>query len=532
MRTLIAVLMTCAASGTTWAQSSIPVPVNTWVNPLTNGLPVAAVGYDTLVYDPGIKKSVMWGDYHNVTSEANEAIVAYDFAANRWDLLGLGGNFHNEQFPEGGHPVNMLTYSPSINSFISYCCWSGSQGYEMPMHMWLFDPVGLVGRDKQTPTRPGLTEQAGAAFDVTNNVYVFFDSSKGTWTYNVASNTWTQNTPNGTPPTTSGFYGIAYNSSAHKIYLFGGQAGAGYSNDLYTYDVPSNTWTKLNPTGTLPSPREWMGFAYDSTNNVFLMFSGQNASGVLNDTWIYDPAGNSWAQQTPVASPPVSTQPSFTRLAYDSDDNVFVMVWAGTGGYAAGSAAGYAVQTWLYRYAGAGSNAGTISPAYTPPSGSINNNSDGWASEPTLASTGSNLYTGWIELGKPYDTTNTAYPHPFVSQLSGSSWTGLGTSALSLDSEQAGYNESHAPSLTVVGSTPWMSWYKTSSSGSFLPNSLYAKSWNGSSWVGGAVGVVNAASGSNASSRSQILGVGSTPHVAFIEVDRSSTPIYCYPWCK
>lgn len=161
------------------------------------------------------------------------------------------------------------------------------------------------------------------------------------------------------------------------------------------------------------------------------------------------------------------------------------MILAGTGGYAQGNAAGYAVQTWLYRYRGAGPNAGTVSPSYSPTSGSINKNSDGWANEPVLASNGSTLYAGWIELGRPYDTSSAAYPHPYVSQLSGASWSALGGSFSSLDSEIGGANESHMPSLALVGSTPWMSWYKTNSSGTFLPNSLYAKYWNGSSWVGG-----------------------------------------------
>ncbi len=121
----------------------------------TNGFPEAIVGYDNMVYATGIKKFVMWDNYHNLTSESNQAYLAYDFSLNRWDVWGLGGDFNGADLPGSGHPVGMLQYDPSLSVFINYCCFSGSQQYEGSQQVWQFDPSGLVGRNKQTSAGRG-----------------------------------------------------------------------------------------------------------------------------------------------------------------------------------------------------------------------------------------------------------------------------------------------------------------------------------------------------------------------------------------
>jgi hypothetical protein len=501
----------------------------------TNGFPEAVVGYDNMVYAPHIKKFVMWENYHNMTSESNQAYLAYDFATNRWDIWGLGGDFNSGGLPGSGHPVGMLQYDPNQNVFINYCCFSGSQQYESAQQVWQFDPVGLTGRNKQTANRPGNTTEASAVFDTQDDVYVLFDRGAGTWIYNPAGNTFTKQNPNGLPPNTvvnsAGYFSsMAYDGDNNNIYLFGGIVGAGsYTNDLYMYNVPANTWTKLSPAGPLPSPRQFAGLAYDSTNKIFLMVGGRDASGYLNETWVYDPSANAWQQLHPTNVPPVTPgSTTFQRLAYDPDDNVFVLTWPGVAGYTGGPAYSYgAVQTWFFRYAGTGSNVGYMGNAtFSPTPGGINRNSTAWANEPILASDGGTLFAGWIETGTPLALDNSVFPHPYVSQLSGSSWKNIGASYLDIDSEVSGYDEAHDPSMAIIGGTPWISWNKENNSGTLLPSNLYAKYWNGSSWIGGPVGAVTAGPADTASF-SQLAAVGKTPYIAFLEMDRS-----CYPWCS
>ncbi len=518
---LISVVAICGRAASTPAAGT-PIPVNTWVKMTTKGVPAQVVGFGRLTYAAGFKRTVMMENYHQLGSEPNEALLAYDFTTNRWDVLNLGGNFHMEDMSDGGHSVGALVYNPNQNIFHYYGMFSGSQALEMPLHTWWYDPFGQVGRDKHTSPKPGGTMFAGGAFDVASNKFVLFSGE--TFMYDPATNDWSKKTPLGTPPTSAGGYpSMDYNSQNKKVYMFGGQGT--YWNDVYSYDVPTNTWTHHAPAGTPPPPRSEAAFAYDSTNNIFLLYGGMSPAGTpLNDTWVYDPAADRWTALTPAQSPTPAGFASFGYLAYDAANNAFIMVAPGAGGYAGGGGTGYNAQTWIFRYKGAGPDAGTVdvNPGATP--GGLNRYPDGWANEPVLASNGAELYRGWIETGPMWDTTNATWPHVYASKHDGNAWNALGGSFLSLDSESGGYSESHAPSIALVNGTPWISWQKSNNS-SGLGGSLFAKRWNGTAWVGGPVPAGSPGSFFTTVGRSQMADVAGTPTIAFLENDRDY-----YPW--
>src|SRR5207245_632396 len=118
-------------------------------------------------------------------SEPNQSLIAYDFEANRWDVLDIGGSFHSENMPEAGHPVGAFAYDPNRKTFIYYCCASGANQPENVFYTWWFDAVGQTGRSKQTSPKPGATLQEGSAFDSVSNTYVWHGGGSflGTWTY-------------------------------------------------------------------------------------------------------------------------------------------------------------------------------------------------------------------------------------------------------------------------------------------------------------------------------------------------------------
>src|SRR5438270_929809 len=63
-------------------------------------------GYDSFHYDPGIKKAIAYGIYHSVAvswGENQNALMAYDFKTNRWDLLAPGEYASSEHLPGVGH---------------------------------------------------------------------------------------------------------------------------------------------------------------------------------------------------------------------------------------------------------------------------------------------------------------------------------------------------------------------------------------------------------------------------------------------
>jgi len=532
---------------------SISLTTGTWTQVLTHGFPVQAVGWEKLVYATAVKKSIMQSDYHEMGSEPNRGLMAYDFAANRWDILESGDFAHTATMSEGGHPVGAFDYNPTASVITSYCCGSGSSGVEVPFHTWWYDPIGQTGRDKMPPVKPGSYSEATASIARATGKLVF--SSAG-WIYDPSANAWSQSSPakvvqeGGVFPAyfdSIAMASSAFDSSNGMIYLFGGRLNYGpgetFLNDLYAYDPTANSWTLLKPAGSPPAPRQKAAWAYDSTNNVFLLFGGYNDSGLdspappFNDTWIYDPVANQWTQVNPPQSPVVTSAP-FERMAYDPDDNVFILVVQGNGGYADGNWTAAAAQTWLFRYQGTGPNPGAVTPSYSSTPGGINRNHDGWAQEPALAASGSTLYTTWIEAGSPFDGSNAAWPHTYANQLIGSSWSVLGSSYQAVNSEFQSYLEAFWPSATVSSGSLWISYYQANNSQE-SPSKIYAKQWTGSAWQGTPIGAAGAGCGNPNTlcfqTRSAVTDVGGTPYVAYLETDRSyplprPTFVYVRAW--
>jgi N-acetylneuraminic acid mutarotase len=127
-------------------------------------------------------------------------------------------------------------------------------------------------------------------------------STSSLWTYNVATTTWTQLAPpSGMPP---GKLGIAatYDQAAKKMYVFGGRSRVNNCsveirwNDLWVYDVATNAWTQLSPTGGPPTARGGHTAVYDQTAKKMYIFGGFSGPSWLGDLWVYDVAANTWTQ--------------------------------------------------------------------------------------------------------------------------------------------------------------------------------------------------------------------------------------------
>jgi formylglycine-generating enzyme required for sulfatase activity len=127
-----------------------------------------------------------------------------------------------------------------------------------------------------------------------------------TWEYWPLTDRWAQRTP--TVPQPSGRYGhcMAFwpgaNPGDERIFMFGGSP---FLSDLWKYDPNSNVWQQVAVAGqAAPLGRRNSAMAYVDGQGVLLLFGGLTQSGVVGDTWFYDPVGNSWQQQALSSSPP------------------------------------------------------------------------------------------------------------------------------------------------------------------------------------------------------------------------------------
>jgi N-acetylneuraminic acid mutarotase len=142
-------------------------------------------------------------------------------------------------------------------------------------------------------------------FDSLNNVVVLYGgtnvygTNNETWTFNVATDTWEQQSPLLKPEG----YGFAmdFDSYNNQTIVFGGVIST-WRNDTWVYDLQSDAWTLKNP--ILPvTDKAYLDGVYDSENKQFIIFSGWNNSGLNKETWAYNVTSNAWTQMAPTTTP-------------------------------------------------------------------------------------------------------------------------------------------------------------------------------------------------------------------------------------
>ncbi len=523
-----------------YASGGTTLPLNTWTNFLTHGQPIQAVGWEKMAYSRASKRSVFQGDFHQQSNEPNTSLNMFDFETGRWDIMQMTGLFHDEMMPEAGHQDGLFGYDSTRNLYTSVCCMTFGRQPENPYHTWQYDPVGQVGRDRHTTPapNPGSGNQGTAAYDAAHDRFILFlpDNAGGTgaqtWEYNASANVWTLFTPSPTPRAGLQQPSMAYNSDDGHVYLFGGEwGGAIFYNNVWKYDQPTHTWTDLSISGSKPAGRYEAGWAYDTINHVFMCFGGfiDDGTTLVSDAWVFDPVAIAWTQVASLTPNAFTSSPqTYERMTFDQDHNAFIIGTTGTGNgvYASDAQSGkpnFATQTWLFRYNGVGPTVAMLpNTAPTVTAGSINRNVGGWSAEPTVAVNSSTVYAGWSEVGINADTTEGFWAHTYASQFSGS-WSVMGLTSAALNPEISACAsftvEAHQPTFAYINSTPWISYY----AGCEQEDEVYAKSWGGSSWTGGVVGKVNPfglLSTEVFQGRSYLTGVGTVPHVAFIENER------------
>jgi hypothetical protein len=207
-------------------------------------------------------------------------------------------------------------------------------GWPYENSTWEFNGTNWI---EATPSaQPSAVYGMSMVYDDNNNVMLLFGGSDDTdaalaetWTYNTTNDSWTQLTPTTSPPART-YAQMAYTGTGTntEIYLFGGNDGTTYYNDVWRYD--GSDWTQVSTNGTLPTARTHHAIAYNPVNDVILLFGGRDATGsLLADTWQLDLGNNdTWNQIT-------SNGPSARMahgLAYDPTNSNFVLVGGASNG--------------------------------------------------------------------------------------------------------------------------------------------------------------------------------------------------------
>jgi hypothetical protein len=108
----------------------------------------------------------------------------------------------------------------------------------------------------------------------------------------------------------------------HAWFFAGYLSGFVAVNELWQFDLATNSWTMLPPGQSVPSPRTNMPIGFFS--GFLYMTGGHDTSGLTPGTWRYDLTASSWTQLAPTGTPGAGA-----HSGYDTDQACGNLVMTG-----------------------------------------------------------------------------------------------------------------------------------------------------------------------------------------------------------
>lgn len=87
-----------------------------------------------------------------------------------------------------------------------------------------------------------------------------------------------------------------YDGARDRVVIFGGETDSGFLDDVWAFDLASETWTEIDASGSKPTKRYGLGAVLDASRNRMLISHGFSASGRFDDTWAFDLVANQWTE--------------------------------------------------------------------------------------------------------------------------------------------------------------------------------------------------------------------------------------------
>ena len=242
---------------------------------------------------------------------------AFDLAARTWrEIAGPGPE------PRLGHGA---VYDAATRRMIVVMGQGSGGGFFNDA--WAFDLdqepwVQLRANDTGSGPRPRYGQSA--ALDGGGRVLIshgFSDQGRfdDTWAFDLASNAWVELTPaQGIRPLKRCLHELNYDADRNQLILFGG-CSSGFGpcpqGDLWAFDLSSQTWAELKPSGDTPSARSNPSLVYDGDSGRSWLFGGLAAGGPSAESWSYDIDSGVWARLEAVDGPSARSSQSASRNA-------------------------------------------------------------------------------------------------------------------------------------------------------------------------------------------------------------------------
>ncbi len=327
----------CGASGV--------LPAQTW----SQYGPVPRFSH-TGVFDSVTKKTIVFGgqnpgtstnlnDLWLVSTGTDKHIAATSMTANG-----------TAPAPRFGH---VATYDSNSNRMTVFGGGLGTPG-TCTNDVWVLDGAnGQSGSPTWLPVSPsGILPsprlRAASAYDPATNSLIIFGGNNCAKSYFsdvwVLSNAngeagtpaWTKLLPSGTPPSVRQSAAAAYDSANNVLIVYGGDGNGVDFGDVWTLSNANGSggtpqWTLLSPTGTAPMARTGVSAIYDSVHNRMTIFGGFYKIITLSDSFVLTFANGiggtpAWTKITPTGTAP---SVGYYSASYDAVANA-MYIFAGS----------------------------------------------------------------------------------------------------------------------------------------------------------------------------------------------------------
>lgn len=180
-----------------------------------------------------------------------------------------------------------------FGGFVDYYHTTGYYGacnelivYDVVNHNW----KSINSQIETPPARSGHS-----ILNINQNLYVFGGTGLHSilddlWTYSIVLDSWSLFKSTGSSPGKRTEYAAA--TQGDSIFLWGGYYKGNYLNDLYVLNTNSKIWTKFKPSGAYPDSK--IGSCLIVNLPKLYIFGGETMSVLTNELWEYDIISNTY----------------------------------------------------------------------------------------------------------------------------------------------------------------------------------------------------------------------------------------------
>lgn len=246
-----------------------------------------------MIFDPVARRAILFGGRSDgiFGLKYYDDLWAFDTQSQRWERI------ETDIHPDGRLSPGMV-YDPENHQIIMF---GGHTKENRVGDTWIYDIAANRWEEITPAHSPSPRSDMGMIYDEANRVVIlfsgycrddFFKQCDDTWIFDPKSRIWTEMHPANQPPNMYG-HSIVYDAVKQKALLVGGNIvetpSAGYVETLWCYSFTENQWEEVAwASANHPGPRYWQMADFATVNRYLFLFGGNGSSGFLADTWLID----------------------------------------------------------------------------------------------------------------------------------------------------------------------------------------------------------------------------------------------------